>query len=70
MCFAGDKMFQENIIDKIVKQYTVGRIESDAFNFTGWNLRQDSNGIVLSQQSYLEKLSNEDFEALTDTSLD
>ena len=42
----------------------MGRIESDSFNFTGWNLRQDSEGIILSQQSYLDKLSGEDFTAL------
>ena len=40
------------------------QVESDSFNFTGWNLRQDSEGIILTQQSYLNKLSGEDFTAL------
>jgi hypothetical protein len=64
ICFAGSDVFYKEIIQKIVKKYTVGRIESDSFNFTGWNLRQDSEGIILSQQSYLDKLSGEDFTAL------
>ena len=64
ICFAGNTKFYKEIIERIVKKYTVGRIESDSFNFTGWNLRQDSDGIVLTQQSYLEKLSGEDFTAL------
>ena len=65
VCFAGNTKFQKEIINKIVVNYTVGRIESTSFNFTGWNLRQDSSGIVLSQQSYLEKLSAEDFSLLS-----
>ena len=65
ICFAGNYKFYKEIIERIVKIYTVGRIESDSFNFTGWNLRQDTNGIVLTQQSYLEKLSGEDFTALS-----
>ena len=65
VCFAGTTKFYKQIIDKIVKKYTVGRIESVSFNFTGWNLRQDSKGILLSQDSYLEKLSLEDFTSLS-----
>ena len=62
--FAGTEDFYKRIIQSIIKKYTVGRIESDSFNFTGWNLRQDPEGIILSQQSYLERLSGEDFTAL------
>ena len=45
--FAGTPKFHKDVIAKVVKKYTVGRIESGSFNFTGWNLRQDSDGIVL-----------------------
>ena len=62
--FAGTKEFYKRIIQTIIKKYTVGRIELGSFNFTGWNLRQDPEGIILSQQSYLDKLSGEDFTAL------
>ena len=65
VCFAGSGKFYKEIIEKIVRKYTVGRIESDSFNFTGWNLRQNAEGIVLTQQSYLEKLSSEDFTHLS-----
>ena len=65
VCFAGNTKFQKEIVNKIVVKYTVGRIESTSFNFTGWNLRQDAQGIILTQQSYLEKLSAEDFSLLS-----
>ena len=41
--FFGNAKFYKNINEILFKKYTVGRIESVSFDFTGWNLRQDSD---------------------------
>ena len=43
----------------------VGRVEVENFTFTGWNLRQDKDGITLTQESYLDKLRQESFSGLS-----
>jgi hypothetical protein len=65
LCFAGDSTFHEKVIKGIIERFTIGRVEVENFTFTGWNLRQDKDGITLTQDSYVEKLSKEDFSAMT-----
>ena len=63
--YGGESIFHETIIDKLVKKFVIGRIEDVAFTFIGWDIRQDKNGITVSQNSYLEKLKEKDFTALS-----
>jgi hypothetical protein len=65
LCFAGDSTFHKKVIKGIIERFTIGRVEVENFTFTGWNLRQDKDGITLTQDSYVEKLSKEDFSAMT-----
>ena len=64
LLFAGEKVFHDQIIQKLVQKFVVGRIESELFTFTGWRLHQQDGKISLSQDPYIEKLSAKDVELL------
>ena len=62
LLFAGPASMYNQIIKPLKKKYVVGAEDSGVFTFTGWNLRQDRTGILLSQDSYMDKTNLEEFE--------
>ena len=64
LCYAGTAEFHKLIIEGVVSKFTVGRLEAESFTFTGWNLKQDLDGIILTQDSYNDKINMQDFSVL------
>ena len=48
--FYGEKLFHQKIINKVKKKYVIGAQEGTLFSYKGWNLRQDEEGITITQQ--------------------
>ena len=65
LCFAGNSRFHEQVIKGVIENFTVGKVEVENFTFTGWNLRQDMDGITLTQEFFLDKLRQESFSGLS-----
>ena len=64
LLFAGEEKFHVDVIQKLLKKFVVGRVESELFTFTGWRLFQEVGKITMSQDPYVEKLSARDVEML------
>ena len=60
---AGTPYFYNNILANIIKQYTISKQECNDFVFTGFNLKQTADSIVLTQKQYLDKL---DLDSISD----
>ena len=60
--FCGEPTFHDRVIDKLIKNYVIGRVEVENFTFTGWTLRQTDSGIELTQSHFLEQVELEKFD--------
>ena len=52
----GTKEFQEKVIGRIHDQFQVGKSERTTFTYTGFEIHQTDNGILLNQEQYLADL--------------
>ena len=52
----GSKEFQEKVIGRIHDQFQVGKNERTTFTYTGFEIHQTDNGILLNQEQYLADL--------------
>ena len=50
---AGDSQFQKEVIDKIHAEFKVGKNEKSHFMYTGFQLTQHEQGVLLDQNQYL-----------------
>ena len=60
--FAGPAAMYTKVIKPLKQKYVIGAEDQEAFTFTGWGLVQDSTGITLSQDQYMEKTNLQDYE--------
>ena len=54
---AGDDHF-ERIMNSLRKRFVAGKVEERNFNYIGFRITQDKNGIVLDQSRYVESIEN------------
>ena len=59
--YSGTKEFHDKVIGVLKKNYIIGRVEEELFTFTGWSLKQDAQGIVLTQDHYLGQIDQDKF---------
>ena len=52
---AGEEYF-ENIMISLRKRFVAGKVEERNFNYIGFRITQDKNGIILDKSSYVEIL--------------
>lgn len=50
----GTEYFNKEILPKILKEFTVGKSESQKFMYTGFMINQDKEGITLDQSDYVD----------------
>ena len=62
--YAGEQVFQDQVIEKLLQKYVIGSVDSELFTFTGWTLEQDREGITLSQSHFLSQVEMQKFELL------
>ena len=55
-CFAGSKMFQTSVIDKIYKIFKVKSEEVNEFRYLGLDVKKKRGEITLGQYEYMKKL--------------
>ena len=55
-CFAGSKMFQTSVIDKIYKIFKVKSEEVNEFRYLGLDVKKKRGEITLGQDEYMKKL--------------
>ena len=63
--YTGSEKFEKEVIKVLISRYVIGRVETDDFTFTGWSLRQDDQGISLTQSHYLSQLELDKFEVFS-----
>ena len=54
---AGEKHF-DNIMISLRKRFVAGKVEERNFNYIGFRITQDKNGIILDQSRYVESIEN------------
>ena len=59
---SGPLSMYNKIIEPLKSKYVIGSEDQGYFTFTGWNLHQDRDGIMLSQEDYMEKTDLQEFE--------
>ena len=64
MIYAGLPEFDKTIMEPIMSKYTISAEEVSSFCFTGWNLTQNQDGIVMDQKDYMKNLDLSKFKAL------
>ena len=57
--YVGDSEFREEVMEKLMLRFSVGKHEVSHFVYTGFNIEQTSSGLVLDQNAYIEKLKIE-----------
>ena len=62
--YSGTTEFHDKVISVLKKNYVIGRVEEELFTFTGWSLKQDAKGIILTQDHYLGQIDQEKFSAI------
>ena len=55
-CFAGSKVFQASVIDKIYKIFKVKSEEVNEFRYLGLDVKKKRGEITLGQDEYMKKL--------------
>ena len=55
-CFAGSKVFQASVIDKIYKIFKVKSEEVNEFRYLGLDVKKKGGEIILGQDEYMKKL--------------
>ena len=56
LIYIGTNEFSKLVIDVLMQVFKVSKHEVENFVFTGWTLKQSKEGIILSQQDYLQNL--------------
>ena len=54
---AGEEHF-DNIMISLRKRFVAGKVEERNFNYIGFRITQDKNGIILDQSRYVENIEN------------
>lgn len=54
---AGCSQFDENVMNRLRTRFVPGKIEEEAFRYIGFDITQTSEGIEISQDDYVSKLS-------------
>lgn len=52
----GDQNFQRLVINKLKEKYEISSESYGTFDYVGLNLQQDTDGIIISQKSFAEKI--------------
>ena len=60
--FCGEADFHDKVIDLLIRDYVVGRVETENFTFTGWSLTQNDTGIELTQRHFLNQVNLEKYQ--------
>ena len=60
--YAGTPEFHDKVINKILSQYVIGRVETGEFTFTGWTLSQTKESIKLTQEHFLTQVDLEKYQ--------
>lgn len=60
---AGDEIF-ENQICKFRQRFSAGKVAKCQFEYIGFNVKQDQEGIILDHTKYMEKLNNVEIDPL------
>ena len=55
---AGDEVFDQ-MIEKLRKRFSAGKVEEKWFNYIGFKVEQSENEIILDHSEYVEKLKTE-----------
>ena len=66
LIYAGTTRFQRKVIGEFTNMFTAGSQDHTDFVYVGWHLRQSTEGITLSQDNYVEKVSKPDMDKLKD----
>ena len=62
--YGGTDYFHEKIIKPVKEKYVIGACDDTLFSFTGWNLEQTQDGIIVTQKDYLAGLDLTPFDIL------
>ena len=60
---AGSKFFNLKIMPKVLEVFKVGKSESREFMYTGFNLKQEIDGITLDQEGYVKGIEAPELDA-------
>ena len=60
---AGNEYFNKHVIPELVKSFKIGKSEIKEFVYTGFNMKQDTNGITLDQTEYVKNIQLPNIEA-------
>ena len=63
---AGNDIFFKLVQDKLEKRFTFGKIECRSFKFTGLNIRETKDGIMVDQNEYIQSLQPIKIDKLND----
>ena len=61
--YAGNKEFMEKIMPEVLNIFKVGKSESTEFMYTGFHFKQDSTGITIDQDKYIDSANIPDVNA-------
>ena len=51
---AGSQIFYDNIMDPLCQRFKVGSHHSESFKYVGYQINQQSNGVRINQEKYIE----------------
>ena len=57
-CWVGTSTFVNDVIAPLHKTFKIGTVHNTAFEYLGLELKHDDNIIIMSQNSYIEKIRN------------
>ena len=55
-CWGGTKLFRVSVIDQVKRTFDVKSEESDVFKYVGLDIKQQSDGIWVGQDNYVQSL--------------
>jgi hypothetical protein len=62
LLYGGSDVFHRKVMDAFMKMFTVGSKEDTDFVYVGWHLKQNNQGITVSQDNYTKKVGNPDMD--------
>jgi hypothetical protein len=65
--YVGTKDFTNKVVEPLLSTFNIGRIETDSFTYTGWDITQTSKQISIGQSSYIDKLEMDELSEITNT---
>ena len=54
--YSGTGKFKNNVIKKLTEKFKISRLASGIFEYLGWNIKQESDHILVDQRLYAEKV--------------